>query len=143
MSEELRREFEQRGIRKAKVGGFDVTTLLAGTRAVEEPQNIFGMNVSEEEFAEASEKANIPADKTQFFFTPTVVNTGSDLVLFDTGLNAEGTGAANTPSRVNIDPSAAMPKPLAVVVRNSRRKECPGFIGVVVNLLQETRPSSK
>lgn len=79
---------------RVKLGGFEVTTLLAGTRAVGEPQKIFGMNVSAEEFAAASDAANIPTDQAQFFFTPTVVNTGAELVLFDTGLNAAGiTGA--------------------------------------------------
>ena len=73
-----------------KHGNFEVTALLAGTRTVEDPQGIFGMNVGAEEFAEASAAANIPTDKAQFFFTPTVVNTGSELVLFDTGLNPAG-----------------------------------------------------
>ncbi len=69
------------------LGDFEVSTLLAGTRTVEDPQSIFGMNVSSEEFAEVSRQNFIPADKAQFFFTPTVVDTGSELVLFDTGLN--------------------------------------------------------
>lgn len=73
------------------LGDFEVSTLLAGTRTVEDPQGTFGMNVSAEEFAEVSEANFIPADKTQFFFTPTVVGAGDDVVLFDTGLNAEGT----------------------------------------------------
>ncbi|WP_407494964.1 MBL fold metallo-hydrolase [Pseudooceanicola sp. MF1-13] len=73
------------------MGDFEVSTLLAGTRTVEDPQGTFGMNVSAEEFAEVSQQNFIPADKTQFFFTPTVVNTGDEVVLFDTGLNAEGT----------------------------------------------------
>ncbi|MDJ0630856.1 MAG: MBL fold metallo-hydrolase [Rhodobacter sp.] len=73
------------------LGDFQVSTLLAGTRVVEGPQNIFGMNVSAEEFAEASEMNFIPADKTRFYFTPTVVDTGSETVLFDTGLSAAGT----------------------------------------------------
>jgi len=46
------------------------------------------MNVSAEEFASVSAKHFIPADKNQFFFTPTVVRVGSDVVLFDTGLSA-------------------------------------------------------
>ena len=77
-----------------KLGGFEVTALLAGTRTVPQPQNIFGMNVSEDTFAEASKEAYIPNDAAQFFFTPTVVNTGSELILFDTGLNPEGITAA-------------------------------------------------
>ena len=76
------------------LGDFQVSTLLAGTRPVEDIQTIFGMNVSAEEFAEVSAQNFIPADKAQFFFTPTVVQTGSDVVLFDTGLSAAGTTAA-------------------------------------------------
>lgn len=79
---------------RVKLGDLEVTTLLAGTRTVPDPQTIFGMNVSAEDFAEVSEKANIPTDRGQFFFTPTIVNTGAELVLFDTGLNAAGTTAA-------------------------------------------------
>ncbi len=79
---------------RMKLGQFEVTTLLVGTRTVEGPQNIFGMNVSAEEFAEASAAANIPTNAAQFFFTPTIVNTGDELVLFDAGLSPEAiTGA--------------------------------------------------
>lgn len=79
---------------RVKLGRFEVTSLLAGTRTVPDPKSIFGLNATPDEFAKASEAANIPTDKAQFFFTPTVVNTGRKLVLFDTGLNAGGiTGA--------------------------------------------------
>lgn len=76
------------------VGNFELTTLLAGSRAAMEPQSIFGQNVSAEEFAEVSAENFIPADSTQFFFLPSVVRTGSEVVLFDTGLGAEPTLAA-------------------------------------------------
>jgi len=71
-------------------GDMEVSTLLAGTRTAENPQSIFGMNVSAEEFTEVSDNNFIPDDKNQFFFTPTVVKTASDVVLFDTGLNQAG-----------------------------------------------------
>ncbi len=73
------------------LGDFQVATILAGTRAVEDPQTIFGMNASAEEFGTVSQANFIPTDTTQFFFTPTVVKAGDDIVLFDTGLSAEGT----------------------------------------------------
>ncbi len=82
------------GFNRFKLGGFEVTTLLAGSRLAEAPQEIFGMNVSADEFAAASAANFIPVDKTQFVFSPTVVNTGTELVLFDTGLNPEGITAA-------------------------------------------------
>jgi len=76
------------------LGGFEVTTLLAGTRTVPDPQTIFGLSTPAEDFAAAAEAAFIPTDRAQFFFTPTVVNTGAELVLFDTGLNPGGITAA-------------------------------------------------
>lgn len=79
---------------RIKIGAFEVTTLLGGTRTVPDPQTIFGMNASEEDFAAASEANMIPTDKAQFFFTPTLVNTGSELILFDTGLDGGATVAA-------------------------------------------------
>lgn len=90
-----------------KLGAFEVTTLLAGTRAGDKPQETFGTNASPEDFAALSAANFIPADRTQNFFTPVVVNTGAELVLFDTGLAAEGTLAAMTaagftPDQVDI-----------------------------------------
>lgn len=76
------------------LGDFEVTTILAATRRMPDPQKIFGTNVTPEEFAAVSATAHIPADVTQFFFTPTVVNTGAELILFDTGLASAGTTAA-------------------------------------------------
>ncbi|MBE9637587.1 MBL fold metallo-hydrolase [Salipiger mangrovisoli] len=79
---------------RVPLGSFEVTAMMAGTRTVPEPQGTFGMNASPEEFAEVSEAAHIPTDKAQFFFTPTLVNTGSALILFDTGLDPAGIVAA-------------------------------------------------
>ena len=76
------------------LGEFEVTTLLSGTSPRPDPHGIFGLNVSEERFREVSEAAMLPTDVAQFFFTPTVVNTGAELILFDTGLNPGGITAA-------------------------------------------------
>jgi len=76
------------------LGDFKVTTLLVGSRAVEDPHKIFGLNVDDATFSEVSAANFIGTDAAQFFFTPTVVNTGSEVILFDTGLNPGGTTAA-------------------------------------------------
>jgi glyoxylase-like metal-dependent hydrolase (beta-lactamase superfamily II) len=76
---------------RLKLGGFEVTTLLAGTATREDPHSIFGLNVDADTFHSVSAAANLPTNAAQFFFTPTVVNTGAELVLFDTGLNGEAT----------------------------------------------------
>lgn len=73
-----------------RLGDFTVTTLLDGSAVRDEPQSIFGMNTSPEEFSAVSEKNFIPDDAATFFFTPTVVQTGSETILFDTGLGQGG-----------------------------------------------------
>lgn len=93
--------------RRFMIGGFEVTTILGGTTPREEPQGIFGMNVSPEEFAAVSEANFLSPDVSQFFFTPTVVNTGAELVLFDTGLNGPATteamaAAGYSPDQIDI-----------------------------------------
>ncbi|MEM6308868.1 MAG: MBL fold metallo-hydrolase [Pseudomonadota bacterium] len=79
---------------RLKVGAFDVTNMLVGNRTVPEPNKIFGLNTDAASFAAASTAAGIPTDKAQFFFHPPIVNTGNELILFDTGLNGAGTSAA-------------------------------------------------
>ena len=93
--------------RRFTIGAFEVTTILAGTTARDEPQGIFGMNVEAETFNEVSAANFLSVDTAQFFFTPTLVNTGNELILFDAGLNAAATTAAlasagYTPDQVDI-----------------------------------------
>lgn len=76
--------------RRFALGDFEVTTILAGTAPRDNPQGIFGLNVTPEEFAEVSTRNFLSADMTQFYFTLTVVNTGQEVILFDTGLNGAG-----------------------------------------------------
>ena len=72
-------------VQRLKLGAMEVTTLLAATRTVDDPHSIFGLNVDEETFSRVSADNFLPADRAQFFFTPVLVNTGEELVLFDTG----------------------------------------------------------
>ncbi|WP_272008271.1 MBL fold metallo-hydrolase [Roseovarius sp. ZX-A-9] len=93
--------------RRVKLGAFEVTTLLAASAARPDPHSIFGLNVDYTAFRTAAEAALLPVDMAQFFFTPTIVNTGTELVLFDTGLNAEGITAAlaaagYTPDQIDV-----------------------------------------
>ena len=90
-----------------KLGEFEITTLLSSTLTVPDPHAIFGLNVSTEEFAKASLRANIPTDRAKFFFTPTIVNTGSDLILFDTGRGPSDivsalSAAGYTPEQIDV-----------------------------------------
>ena len=97
---------------RVKLGDFEVTNMLVGSRTVENPQGIFGMNVDAATFDAACADAGIPNDKAQFFFHPPVVNTGSELVLFDTGLQGAGTVAALQAAGYSAPSSCAGSLPL-------------------------------
>lgn len=80
--------------RRFRLGGFEITSLLAGTGENTNPKGTFGLNVSDEDFAAVSEAAFLPVERAGNVFTPVLVNTGAELVLFDTGLAPEGILAA-------------------------------------------------
>ncbi len=73
-----------------QLGDFTVTTLLDGSLPRDGAKEIFGGGASDEEFARVSAENFISADTAQFFFTPTLIDTGSERVLFDTGLGQGG-----------------------------------------------------
>ena len=80
--------------RSFALGDFTVTTLLDGSIPRDGVKDIFGVNVEADTFERVSAENFIPADMAQFFFTPTLVDTGSELVLFDTGLGQGGIAKA-------------------------------------------------
>lgn len=71
------------------IGEMKVTTLLASTRTVSNPHNIFGINASAEEFNAAATAAGLNPEEMEFFFTPTLIETGGEKILFDTGTSAD------------------------------------------------------
>ena len=81
-------------VNRVKLGAFEVTTILDGTWAREGLHPLFGANATADEVAALAASNGLPTGEAEFTFVPIVVNTGSELVLFDTGLNAEATGAA-------------------------------------------------
>lgn len=93
--------------RSFKLGDFTVTTLLDGSLPRDGAKAIFGGGATDEDFAEVSAQNFIPADMAQFFFTPTLVDTGSEKVLFDTGLGQGGiqkalAEAGVTPDQIDV-----------------------------------------
>jgi len=94
-------------INRFALGDLEVTAILTGSQTTPDPQKLFATNITAEEFAAASAAAFIPADKVQFFFTPTIVNTGTELVLFDTGTDPASLAAAiaaagHTPDQFDV-----------------------------------------
>jgi glyoxylase-like metal-dependent hydrolase (beta-lactamase superfamily II) len=94
---------------RAKVGSFEITVYSDGVRVAPPPPN-YTRNVSNEQVLAAAEKAYMPKGQLVAPFNPLVVNTGSKLVLMDTGF---GPGVAptlglltSTMSASGIDPKS-------------------------------------
>lgn len=71
-----------------KLGAFEVTTINDGAIQLDGPHPIFGQNVSAEEVQALAEANFLPPTRMEIGFTQTLVNTGDDLILFDTGNGA-------------------------------------------------------
>lgn len=71
-----------------KLGSFEVVTLLDGLRPGDGPHPTFGANQSPEDVAALMTANFLPPNQTVNSFTPVLVNTGREVVLFDTGLGA-------------------------------------------------------
>ncbi|MGI9488031.1 MAG: MBL fold metallo-hydrolase [Geminicoccaceae bacterium] len=70
------------------LGDFEVTTLLDGGIQLEGPHPIFGENVEAGDVQALAEKNFLPADQMAIGFTPVIVNTGEQLIMFDSGNGA-------------------------------------------------------
>jgi glyoxylase-like metal-dependent hydrolase (beta-lactamase superfamily II) len=73
------------GWRRFALGGFEVTTLHDGFVTADDPFAIFGTNQPREAAVALAEANLLPADRLVNNFTVTLLNTGAELILFDTG----------------------------------------------------------
>lgn len=71
-----------------KLGSFEITTIFDGFVKVPRIHPIFGNNQKLEDVAMLAKANNLPGDKMAIPFTPIVVNTGKEVVLFDAGNGA-------------------------------------------------------
>lgn len=67
------------------LGDFEVTTIFDGSVQLGGPHPIFGEDQFEDDVVELAQAHNLPGDRMEIGFTVTLVNTGSELILFDTG----------------------------------------------------------
>ena len=98
---------EQPIARTFTLGAMTVTALLDGSAMRDNPKGLFAKSATDTEFTTVSAENFVPADRAQFYFTPVLVDTGSDLVLFDTGLGKGGiqkalAAAGVTPDAINV-----------------------------------------
>lgn len=101
--------------RRIKLGNFEVTTVFDGFANVPKVHPIFGNNQSQEAVAAYMQENYLPPDKMQISFTPVVVNTGNELILFDSG-NGGGRGATRGHLAKSLASAGFTPDQIDVVV---------------------------
>lgn len=83
-------------VHRFTLGTAQVSTVLDGAVRRDAVRPPFAMDKSDAELAAIGRAANLPHDRMEHGFVPVVVNTGTELVLFDTGFGqaglANGTG---------------------------------------------------
>ncbi len=73
-----------------ELGAFEITTISDGEALIEKVYPIFGANASEKQVETLLTDNLMPARLFNPTFLPTVVNTGKELILFDTGNGENG-----------------------------------------------------
>lgn len=81
-------KFENPGFHRFQFGDFEITTLSDGRRAGEAPEKTYAINQDPKDVAALLEENLLPTDRFVNSFTPVLINTGKELVLFDTGMGA-------------------------------------------------------
>lgn len=104
------------GFSRFQLGDFQVTTILDGLRPGEGPHPIFGNDQPPEDVARLMEANLLPTDRFVNQFSPTLINTGSELVLFDTGIGAGGRGNGLGQLTARMKESGYDPADVTVVV---------------------------
>jgi glyoxylase-like metal-dependent hydrolase (beta-lactamase superfamily II) len=75
-----------------ELGDFEIATIADGAIQLDGPHPIFGNDQPAEDVQAYAEANFLPPTRMEISFTPVIVNTGSDLVMFDSG-----NGAARRP----------------------------------------------
>ncbi|RCS25821.1 MBL fold metallo-hydrolase [Phyllobacterium salinisoli] len=99
-----------------KLGDFEVTTILDGLRSSDGPYPTFGADQSQDAMGELMRQNFLPETKFVNGFTPTLVNTGSELILFDTGFGEGGRANGQGQLAAAMQASGYSPDQVSIVV---------------------------
>jgi glyoxylase-like metal-dependent hydrolase (beta-lactamase superfamily II) len=102
--------------RSFKIGNFSVNTIRDGKVIAEKPHETFGTNQKPEDVAAALSANLLPTDKFVNSFAPTLVDTGTDVVLFDTGFGEGGRANGNGQLIAGLQSLGYDPSQVTVVV---------------------------
>lgn len=103
-------------INRLKLGDFEITTILDGVMVREGLHPMFGSNQTAQAVAEQAATRRLPPDKLEHPFIPTLVDTGKESILFDTG-NGAARRAQGVGNLITLLPQAGYkPEDIDIVV---------------------------
>ena len=81
---------ERPAVYRVKFGQFEITTVLDGAVQLDGPHPIFGADQPAEAVQKFAQEHFLPPTRMEISFAPVIVNTGNELILFDTGNGPDG-----------------------------------------------------
>jgi glyoxylase-like metal-dependent hydrolase (beta-lactamase superfamily II) len=99
-----------------KVGGFEVVVVKDGARPSGAPGETFGLNQTPEAVGQLLEQNFLPKDAFVNSFAPVLVNTGSEVILFDTGLGQAGRAGGGGRLLEGLTAAGYKPEDVSIVV---------------------------
>ncbi|MEQ1403585.1 MBL fold metallo-hydrolase [Neorhizobium sp. Rsf11] len=103
-------------IHQFKVGGFQVLVVKDGARPSGNPGETFGTDQSPETVGELLTQNFLPTDQFVNSFSPTLIDTGSDVILFDTGLGKAARAQGGGRLVEGLAAAGYMPEDISIVV---------------------------
>jgi glyoxylase-like metal-dependent hydrolase (beta-lactamase superfamily II) len=107
---------QQPKVHTFKFADFDIAVISDGMRIADKPHETFGVNQKPEDVAALLEANFLPVDKFANGFSPVLVKTGSDLVLFDTGMGEAGRSWGAGQLAAGIETAGYRPDDVTLVV---------------------------
>lgn len=104
------------GIRPLKLGSMKITVIRDGIRASDKINETFGTNQPKEEVAKLLQENFLPEDQFVNSFSPVLVETGSEKILFDTGMGEMGQSFGAGRLTDGLAAAGVKPEDITVVV---------------------------
>ncbi|WP_350335288.1 MBL fold metallo-hydrolase [Coralliovum pocilloporae] len=125
-------------VNQFKLGSFEITTILDGVRKVSPITKVFGIDQPVDDVHTLADSNFLPTSAMAIQFTPVIIKTGKDVVLFDTG-NAQGSDGSGQlvhgMKAAGIDPASVT----VVVITHMH----PDHIGGIMANGQEVFPNAR